>query len=162
MECDIFTFLFYVRDMARKQNLEIITFKMFEDRGDVGRLNSAGIHFGNSTGLNSLGGKDLAVVGTPYSVDENYKLIACYLGADVNQREDRRPRFRRVEYNGSSFLITTYKNPLLQKIQLFSLESELEQCVGRARLLRNDCNVYVFSAFPCEQAELHTRDYLDC
>jgi hypothetical protein len=32
--------------MARKQNLEIITFKMFEDRGDVGRLNSAGIHFG--------------------------------------------------------------------------------------------------------------------
>ena len=152
----------YVRDMVRKQNLEIITFKMFEDRGDVGRLNSAGIHFGNSTGLNSLGGKDLAVVGTPYSVDENYKLIACYLGADVNQREDRRPRFRRVEYNGSSFLITTYKNPLLQKIQLFSLESELEQCVGRARLLRNDCNVYVFSAFPCEQAELHTRDYLDC
>jgi hypothetical protein len=151
----------YAREIAKEQNLEIITFKMFEDREDIGRLNSAGIHFGNSTGLNSLGGKDLAVVGTPFGVDENYKLIACYLGADVNQKEDRRPHFRRVEYNGCSFLMTTYKDPLLQKVQLYSLESELEQCVGRARLLRNDCNAFVFSAFPCEQAELHTRDYLD-
>ena len=148
------------RDIAKNQNLEIITFKMFEHMGEVGKLNSAGIHFGNSTGLNSLKGKDLAVIGTPYSVDENYKLIACYLGADVNQKEDRRPTYRRVDYKGCSFLITTYKNPLLQEVQLYAIESELEQCVGRARLLRNNCNVYVFSAFPCEQAELHTRDYL--
>lgn len=41
-----------------------------------------------------------------------------------------------------------------------TIESELEQCIGRARLLRQDCMVYVFSAFPCEQAEISERDYL--
>lgn len=78
----------------------------------------------------------------------------------MNQKEDKAPKFRRVNYKGSSFLITTYKEPLLQEVQLYSIESELEQCVGRARLLREDCTVYVFSSFLCEQADLHTRDYL--
>lgn len=147
-------------NMAGNRKLEIISFKKFENRDEIGRLNSAGIHFGNGTGIDKLKGRDLAVIGTPYSVDENYKLIACHLGADVNQKEDKAPKFRRVNYKGSSFLITTYKEPLLQEVQLYSIESELEQCVGRARLLREDCTVYVFSSFPCEQAELHTRDYL--
>lgn len=148
------------RDMGKSRDMEIISFKKFENMEGIGRLNSAGIHFGNSTGVNSLKGRDLAVIGTPYSVDENYKLVACYLGADVNQKEDTRPGFRRVAYKGCSFLITTYRNPLLQEVQLYSIESELEQCIGRARLLRSDCDVYVFSSFPCEQAELHTRNYL--
>lgn len=87
-----------------------------------------------------LKGRNLAVIGTPYSVDENYKLIACYLGADMNQKEDKAPKFRRVSYKGSSFPITTYKEPLLQEVQLHSVESELE--------------------LPREQAELHTKDYL--
>ena len=146
--------------MGKSRDMEIISFKKFENMEGIGRLNSAGIHFGNSTGVNSLKGRDLAVIGTPYSVDENYKLVACYLGADVNQKEDTRPGFRRVAYKGCSFLITTYRNPLLQEVQLYSIESELEQCIGRARLLRSDCDVYVFSSFPCEQAELHTRNYL--
>lgn len=146
--------------MAGSRKLEIISFKKFENRDEIGRLNSTGIHFGNGTGIDKLKGRDLAVIGTLYSVDENYKLIACYFGADVNQKEDKAPKFRRVNYKGSSFLITTYKEPLLQEIQLYSIESELEQCVGRARFLREDCTVYVFSSFPCEQADLHTRDYL--
>ena len=100
------------------------------------------------------------VVGTPYKVEEAYKLVACYLGADVNREADRYPRPRRVSYNGYSFLITTYDEPLLRELQLYSIESELEQCVGRARLLNNECTVYVLSAFPCQQAELHMRDYL--
>ncbi len=134
------------RDMANNKKLEIISFKKFENREEIGRLNSKGIHFGNSTGIDKIKGKDLAVIGTPYSVDENYKLIACCLGADVNQKEDKKPKFRRVNYKGCSFLVTTYKDPLLQEVQLYSIESELEQCVGRARLLREDCTVYVFSS----------------
>lgn len=138
--------------------MAVITFKRLEQK--MGRLNKAGIHFGNSTGINGLSGKDLAIVGTPYSVDENYKLIACYLGADVNKKEDKRPSWRRVDYKNDSFLITTYADKILREVQLYSIESELEQCVGRARLLRNDCTVYVFSSFPYEQAHLDVRNYL--
>lgn len=95
-----------------------------------------------------------------HSMDEAYKLVACYLGADVNREIDRQPKPRRVKYKGISFLITTYDEPLLQELQLYSLESELEQCVGRARLLNKECTVYVLSAFPCEQAKLYVKDYL--
>lgn len=147
------------RKTAGDPEVNIITFKKFEDEMEE-VLNPVGIHFGNSTGINSLSGKNLAVIGTPYKVEEYYKLIACYLGEDVNREGDKRMVLRRVKYKGCSFLITTYKTPLLQEVQLYSIESELEQCVGRARLLRNDCSVYVFSCFPCEQAEIHMRDYL--
>ena len=147
------------KEMAGDPELDIITFKSFEQETEEG-LNVAGIHFGNSTGLNGLEGCDLAVIGTPYRVEEYYKLIACYLGADVNREGDKRPALRRVEYKGNSFLVTTYKDPLLRSVQLYSIESELEQCVGRARLLRQDCSVYVFSCFPCEQARIHIKNYL--
>lgn len=147
------------KEMAGKPELDIITFKKFE-AGGVENFNAAGIHFGNSTGLNGLEGHDLAVIGTPYRVEEYYKLIACYLGADVNKDGDKRPSLRRTEYKGNSFLITTYKDKVLREVQLYSIESELEQCVGRARLLRQDCSAYVFSCFPCEQAEVHIRNYL--
>lgn len=147
------------KEMAGNPNLDMITFKRFEDEGEK-TFNAAGIHFGNSTGLNGLEGHDLAVIGTPYRVEEYYKLIACYLGAEVNQEGDKRPSQRRVEYKGNSFLITTYKDKVLREVQLYSIESELEQCVGRARLLRQDCSVYVFSCFPCEQAKIHIKNYL--
>ena len=149
------------KKMAGTHKLDIITFKKFEEEeAESFGFNAAGVHFGNSTGLNGLEGHNIAVIGTPYRVEEYYKLIACYLGADVNQEGDKRPSLRRVAYKGSSFLITAYKEPLLCKIQLYSIESELEQCVGRARLLRQDCSVYVFSCFPCEQAEVHIKNYL--
>ncbi|MBE5965288.1 MAG: hypothetical protein E7252_10300 [Lachnospira sp.] len=150
----------FAKNLANNNDLEIITFKENSNLRGLSKMNKADLHFGNSTGINSLSGKDLGIVGTPYKVDEAYKLIACYLGANVNARDDKRPRVRRVEYKNCSFLFTTYSDLLLREVQLYSIESELEQCIGRARLLRNDCMVYVFSAFPCEQAELHIKNYL--
>ena len=149
-----------VKRITGKEKLSVITFKCIEQIKGMDRLNSAGIHFGNSTGVNDLSGKDLAIIGTPYSVDENYKLIASFLGADVNQKQDKRPSWKRVNYKNDSFLITTYGDEILREVQLYSIESELEQCAGRARLLRNDCTVYVFSSFPCEQAQIDARNYL--
>lgn len=149
-----------VKRITGKEKMLVITFKCIEQNRGMDTLNSAGIHFGNSTGVNGLSGKDLAIIGTPYSVDENYKLIASFLGADVNKKQDKRPSWRRVEYKGDSFLITTYADEILREVQLYSIESELEQCVGRARLLRNDCTVYVFSSFPCEQAQIDAKNYL--
>ena len=34
------------------------------------------------------------------------------------------------------------------------IESELEQAVGRARLLRHACTVHLFSNFPLKQAKM--------
>lgn len=150
----------YAKKIAGNENVEIITFKEAAGWEEMKGNNRSRIHFGNSTGRNTLEGKDLAVIGTPYSTPEAYKLAACYLGADVNKKTDKDPKIRRVEYNGSNFLITTYDDPLLREIQLYAIESEIEQCIGRTRLLRKDCSVYVFSCFPCEQSEIHIRNYL--
>jgi hypothetical protein len=61
-------------------------------------------------------------------------------------------RSMRIEYNGYSFEINTFESSKLRTIQLWMLESFIEQAVGRARLLRNHCTVKVFARFPVEQA----------
>ncbi|MCD8117943.1 MAG: DEAD/DEAH box helicase family protein [Lachnospiraceae bacterium] len=135
----------------------IITFKKFEE---IEGCRKHGLHFGNVAGIDALKGVNMAVVGTPYEKEFFYKLIACYLGADVNTKEDKRPRLRRITYKGDEFLMVTYLDEKLREVQLYAISSELEQCIGRARALRFKCTVFVFSCFPCEQAEIHTVNYL--
>lgn len=53
-----------------------------------------------------------------------------------------------------------YKNISLQRIQFYLISSELEQAVGRSRLLRTDSSVYLFSNFPCNQATFCLDNYL--
>ena len=148
-----------VYEVAENTKLPIITFK---ENYYLTNLpgNEADLHFGNTTGINKLKGKNIGVIGTPYRVEEVYKLVACYLGGNINNKENICPRPRRIQYKNYSFILTTYADPILQEVQLYSLESELEQCVGRARLLRFDCTVYVYSGFPCEQAEIRMGNYL--
>ena len=59
----------------------------------------------------------------------------------------------RIEYNGFNFKLHTFQNYRLRSIQLWNLSSLLEQAVGRARLLRFDCEVRVFARFAIDQAE---------
>ena len=59
-----------------------------------------------------------------------------------------------VEHNGYRFTFTTFSNEDLRKIQFWMLESELEQAVGRSRLLRNECTVHLFSNFPLSQSQM--------
>jgi len=60
----------------------------------------------------------------------------------------------KVIHNGYLFHFTTYgeEHEVLRKILFWMIESDLEQAVGRARLLRYDCTVYLFSNFPLRQA----------
>ncbi|MCC8046798.1 MAG: hypothetical protein LIP12_15170 [Clostridiales bacterium] len=139
------------------RGIPFITFKKYEHLTD-GR--SQGLHYGNTAGIDEFAGKDIVVIGTPFGRELDYKLIACYLGTDVNTKEDSRPRRRRIDYNGFSFVFTTYSDQLLRTVQLHDIQSELEQTVGRARLLRKNCTVYLFSSFPCEQARIYTDNYL--
>lgn len=135
---------------------ERITFKKYAEGS-----NREGLYYGNQEGCDGLKGKNLVLIGTPYTVDFHYKLIACYLDAEVNGKEDKQPHRERVHYKGYSFLHSTYKNIQLRKIQMYFIYSELEQAVGRARLLREDCTVVLFSSFPCAQADIREEDYLD-
>ena len=110
------------------------------------------LHFGNTEGSNSLEGEDILVVGTPYHADFLYKLIAFTMGLEFD--EDSEATQTTVEHNGYQFWFTTFKDSELRAIQFWMIESELEQAVGRARLLRNSCNVYLFSNFILSQAQI--------
>ena len=115
------------------------------------------IHFGKTEGFNEYKGKNIAVVGTPHTSPVLYKLIGAMLGYCTAGEMKR----RKIKRNGYSFSIMTYSNEEMQNLQLFFIESELEQAIGRARLLNEECTVYVFSNYPCQQAELRQNPYLN-
>ena len=121
----------------------IITFMKYKDEAD-----GCVIHFGNTEGCDCMKGKNIAVIGTPHYNEIVYKLIGCHVNADVSSKM----RFQEVEDECFRYWLNTYKEPILRKIQLWILKSELIQAVGRARLLRYDCTVKLFASIPLEQA----------
>lgn len=140
----------YLQSLQEKY--QIITFMKYEKE-----FSSLGLHFGNAEGVDALSGKNVLVVGTPHLDEMVYRLIGCHLGMEVEQEV---LAVRKVRYNGYEFSFMTYKGEALRELQFYFIRKELEQCIGRARILRKDCKVLVLSNFPCEQAELHQEDYL--
>lgn len=114
--------------------------------------NIGALHFGNTEGSNMLEGKDILVVGTPYHAEFLYKLAAISMGIEFDEEE--KMTLQTIDHNGYRFQFTTFQSEKLRKIHLWMIESELEQAVGRARLLRNACTVYLFSNFPLSQAKM--------
>ena len=110
------------------------------------------LHFGNTEGSNRLEGQDILVVGTPYHAEFIYKLAACSMGVEFDENEKMTSQV--IEHNGYKFRFTTFQDEELRKIHLWMIESELEQAVGRARLLRNACTVCLFSNFPLSQSTM--------
>ena len=127
----------------------MITFKAYR-RNDM--------YFGNAVGCDHLKGKNIDVVGTPYRVDFLYKLLPFSIG--LNVQADAKMKSCLVTHNGYRFCFTTYgdEHDVLRKFHFWMIESELEQTVGRARLLREDCRVNLFSNFPLRQANLMKSD----
>lgn len=110
------------------------------------------LHFGNTEGSNMLEGENILVVGTPYHAEFIYKLAAFSMGLEFD--EDEKMMIQDVIHNGYRFRFTTFQDEGLRAIHLWMIESELEQAVGRARLLRNDCEVHLFSNFPLSQSKM--------
>ncbi|SFM36262.1 DEAD/DEAH box helicase family protein [Pelosinus propionicus] len=111
------------------------------------------LHFGNSAGCDYLKGKNLDVIGTPHIPDWIYKLFAYTIGCEFDT--EAKIKFGiTVEHNGWKFRFTSFDDKVLRAIQFYILESQLEQAVGRARLLRNQCKVNLFSNFPLNQAKM--------
>lgn len=133
------------------QNIPIISFKGKEK-------NPARIHFGNSEGINIFTGKDMIIAGTFHYPDYAYKLIAkaIYPACDCSEKIHK----IQIRKNGFQFRFMSFEESHLQEIEYYLINSELEQCIGRARLLRHNCTVYLFSNFPCRQAEIIQDNYL--
>ena len=68
---------------------------------------------------------------------------------------------RRIERNGFNFSFMTFKDTLLREIQLYLIESEAEQAVGRASLVSHNCTVHLFSNLPLKECRLKMRTFVD-
>jgi len=135
---------------------DIISFKKFLEKGWY----SGELTFSNCAGVDTLCGKNIGVVGTPHQTDWIYKLFAYAHGFGVDL-DMKLKHHTTVVHNGFRFRFTTYGDALLRTIQFYIIESDLEQAVGRARLLREKCKVYLFSNFPLRQALIKGLDYDD-
>jgi len=134
--------------------LHTITFKKFKHL----LPNKDELHIGNTEGRDHLKGENIDVIATPHQPEWIYKLCAYSLGLDFDETAILRPDTT-VDHNGYRFRLMTYKDEVLRAIQFYFLESELEQCVGRARLLRCNCTVNLFSNFPLRQARMMMFEY---
>lgn len=115
------------------------------------------MHFGNCSGYDDLKGEDIAVVGTPHYNNDVYTLYALALGIKVKPR-DFSMSYEKIEHNGFRFKFNCYAKEELKQIQLALIESELVQAVGRARTLRENATVYVYSNFPLRQTTTFIRE----
>jgi hypothetical protein len=141
-----------IRDKFKISGNNMITFKTHKAYG------GGPLHFGNTEGSNMFEGQDIAVVGTPHYPEFLYKLFAFSIGLEFDPKETMRRDYK-ASRNSYNFYFHTYNDDKLRDIHFWALESELEQAVGRARLLRNDCNVYLFSNFPLKQAIMKDDKY---
>jgi hypothetical protein len=135
----------YIKDISDSIGEKpVITFKSYSNQF---RNPIKDMYFGNCSGYDTLKGRDLVVVGTPHRNPIEYILLAKLLGIEFSTN-DLMLDDQYVEYNGIRFLFKTYKNEGLRNIQLSLIESELIQAVGRARALRTNVLVEIYSNFP--------------
>jgi hypothetical protein len=127
-------------------NKNRITFKIHSRKEDK-------VYFGKTTGIDTLKGQNLDVIGTPHQPEWIYKLFAYTIGHDIEESD--KLRYQLVRHDGFAHWFMTFESSLLRDIQLWMISSELIQAVGRARLTRYNCTVNVFSDFPLPQAILN-------
>jgi hypothetical protein len=116
-----------------------------------------GMHFGNCSGYDSMKGIDMAVVGTPHRNNIEYFLTAKVLGIEF-MTTDSTMKYQKTDYNGFRFMFNCFDNADLRSIQLDLIESDLLQAIGRARTLRTDATVEVFSNFPLRISNKFVKD----
>lgn len=133
----------------------VITFAKFENKFRKAGFNPIA-HFGACSGLDSYKGQDLIVAGTPHADERVYRLLAAIIAGKVESYE--KISYINARRNGFEFYFNTYaEGSLLQEIQFYYIESELVQAIGRARVLRTNATVHVFSNYPVRGAALYDK-----
>lgn len=114
-------------------------FEVFEYEGKE-------IHLLNCAGLDFMKGKDIIVVGKPDRPDEFY----FDLWFDIRPEGDTSlpQRKKQVIYrNGIHQTLFLWDKEELRNEQLEWMEYTTQQAIGRARALRTDATVYLFSNY---------------
>lgn len=145
----------YIINTVQDINLPVITFKGQKQQkvlSDYGFNVSTEMHLGNTAGKDGFKGQDIIVIGTYYMNMQLYFETAAALGIVA----EGALHWRKVKYNGFEFPLMTFSRDKqeLAEIQLYIMDTELTQAVGRARALRTDATVFVFSDFPVPGARI--------
>lgn len=123
----------YVKSVAG--NLPVVTFKSMQGSSGINVIQGA--YYSNLRGLDTLKGKDIVVLGTPHLPESSYRLYSAAFG--LNDYSGGVLSYRPIEHNGYEVdLMSIETGSDLQKLQLWYLESEIIQAVGRARALRSE------------------------
>lgn len=113
------------------------------------------IHIYNNLGYNDLEGKDYMAIGTPHMNPYALALLAIESGLPVNLDDKTlmKKSLQELEHNGLKFKMFAFNNETLRNLSNQLTESELQQTVDRARLLRYNATVHLYSNFPLWQVD---------
>jgi len=112
-------------------------------------------YFGKLTGFDGFKGQNVAITGTPNLPSWAYVLQAASYGYDMTGKNDASAMEYVVDtINHVETRLMRMQDPIARIAQYAHLNSELVQGAGRARPLREDVIVYVYSNFPIEGAIL--------
>lgn len=114
-------------------------------------------HYGQAVGTNDFEGKDLVVIGLNHRPFYVYGLFAQSLGIDCSDTLST----RKAQLHGFEFYMMTYADSELRNIQQYMIGSDLEQAIGRARLIYHDCTVHLYGNFPARQGILTSEVEMD-
>ena len=67
---------------------------------------------------------------------------------------DKKKKYQTIQWKGMQFKFQTFNNPDLRNIHLHLIDRELTQAIGRARTIRTEAKVRVFSNFPLEITDI--------
>lgn len=135
-----------IKTMANRPDRSMITFKgTTEELGNY--TENEDIYFGNTSGHNTLEGKDTAVLGTPHIPPDVIYISALIAGYDIKQDEAKFVK-KRVKSDGQTVLMSSFNNEILQKIQMHHITQNILQAHGRSRTIREKAKVDLYTNCP--------------
>ncbi|MCH5195624.1 MAG: hypothetical protein J1F28_02850 [Oscillospiraceae bacterium] len=111
-------------------------------------------HYGQAIGTNDFSGNDLVIIGLNHRPFYVYELFARELGIDCSDSLST----RKTSFCGFEYYMMTYENADLCNIQQYMISSDLEQAIGRARLIYHDCTVHLYGNFPARQGRFEREN----
>ena len=137
-----------LNNLPNVKNTEVITYKNIK-KYFPNNINE--LHFGNLEGLNVLENKDLTIIGSPVP-----NVIVSILYAKIlNLKfEGTEKASRWIEIDNFKFKIYTFTDENLAQIEIRLGKAMIEQAVGRARAIRNNVSVTIYSKIPCKYTDV--------
>lgn len=121
-----------------------ITFKKYKEMFEKDEENIP--YGGNIMGYNSLSGENITIAYTYNKPSLYYAFKTVQHGGKIDKNFNKMS-YRKITFNGEKMSMMVYSNKFMRQIQLNTINNEMLQAIGRARLVRNDANVNICSRF---------------